>query len=223
MAGIVARGPERDNAARELRVATHLLDPIRERHDAAPDVRVPLRQRVGERISVDDVPGSREQRNGVEIAVPADVVDVEVREEDDVDLVGADAQRLEGARKQALLLGRPVVPQSRGANAGVDDDRRLVRADQVRKAGEAPRRAGEELWIVLAVRLPVLLGHPGIRLDVLAQHADRVEHRLDLDRPDYHFTRGGAGSPWASCHETTGLRRTPIRSISHSMTSPGLR
>jgi hypothetical protein len=120
---------------------------------------------------------------------------VEVREEDDVDLVGTDAERLEGTGKQALLLGHPVVPQPRGTNAGVDDDRRLVGADHVGEAGEAPRRAGEELWIVLAVRLPVLLGHTGIRLGVLAQHADRIEHRLDLDRPDYHFTRGGAGSP----------------------------
>ena len=35
--------------------------------------------------------------------------------------------------------------------------------------------------------------------------------------------RGGAGSPRPSCHETTGLRSTPIRSISASITSPGLR
>ena len=36
-------------------------------------------------------------------------------------------------------------------------------------------------------------------------------------------TRGGAGSPCVSCQETTGLRSTPMRSISHSITSPGLR
>ena len=36
--------------------------------------------------------------------------------------------------------------------------------------------------------------------------------------------RGAArGSPCASCQETTGLRSTPIRSISASITSPGLR
>jgi hypothetical protein len=40
---------------------------------------------------------------------------------------------------------------------------------------------------------------------------------------DYHRTRGGAGSPWPSCHEITGLRSTPIFSISASITSPGLR
>src|SRR5213080_945893 len=39
----------------------------------------------------------------------------------------------------------------------------------------------------------------------------------------YQDTRGGAGSPCASCHEITGLRSTPIRSISASITSPGLR
>ena len=42
-------------------------------------------------------------------------------------------------------------------------------------------------------------------------------------RPAHEETRGGAGSPWASCHETTGLRSTPIFSISASITSPGLR
>src|SRR5207237_1252329 len=36
-------------------------------------------------------------------------------------------------------------------------------------------------------------------------------------------TRGGAGTPCASCQEMTGLRNTPIRSISASITSPGLR
>ena len=36
-------------------------------------------------------------------------------------------------------------------------------------------------------------------------------------------TRGGGGVPCASCHETTGFRSTPIRSISASTTSPGLR
>ena len=47
--------------------------------------------------------------------------------------------------------------------------------------------------------------------------------RLSHIRRTYQRTRGGAGLPWASCHETTGLRRTPIRSISASITSPGRR
>ena len=90
--------------------------------------------------------------------------------------------------------GIPVVPQTGGTHAGVDEDRRLLRANHVREAGKAPRRAGDELWIERVVRIPVFLDQPGIRLGVLAQHADRVEHRLDLDRADYHRTRGGAGS-----------------------------
>src|SRR5581483_659989 len=41
--------------------------------------------------------------------------------------------------------------------------------------------------------------------------------------PAHQRTLGGGGVPWASCHDTTGLRRTPTRSISASITSPGLR
>src|SRR5207302_10745450 len=36
-------------------------------------------------------------------------------------------------------------------------------------------------------------------------------------------TRGGGGVPCASCQEITGLRSTPIPSISASITSPGRR
>ena len=42
-------------------------------------------------------------------------------------------------------------------------------------------------------------------------------------RPGHQRTRGGAGSPCPSCHEITGLRSTPMLSISASITSPGLR
>ena len=65
-------------------------------------------------------------------------------------------------------------------------------------------------------------------------HDERVELTLRHERaharqlglvtpPDHQRTRGGAGSPWPSCHEITGLRNTPMCSISHSITSPGLR
>ena len=47
--------------------------------------------------------------------------------------------------------------------------------------------------------------------------------RAAAEPADYQRTRGGAGSPWPSCHEITGLRSTPILSISASITSPGLR
>src|SRR5204863_9430289 len=48
---------------------------------------------------------------------------------------------------------------------------------------------------------------------------DAGDERLPL----HQRTRGGAGSPCASCHEITGFRRTPIRSISASIASPGFR
>ena len=62
-------------------------------------------------------------------------------------------------------------------------------------------------------RVEVALGH---------QRTDPAE-LLVVARPAHQRTRGGAGSPCASCQETTGLRSTPMRSISASITSPGLR
>src|SRR5205823_4190789 len=66
--------------------------------------------------------------------------------------------------------------------------------------------------------------------------AGALAHDVVVDRPrpdlgavdhvavaSTHCTFGGAGSPCASSHEITGLRRTPMRSISASMTSPALR
>ena len=126
------------------------------------------------------------------------------------------------AGRLALLLRGPV-PQPWRADARVDEDRHALRADQVRDAGQPPRIAFEERRIALAVRLPVSERDAGVGLDVVAEEPDRVGDRFDLDRADYHRTRGGAGSWCASCHEITGFRSTPIFSISHSMTSPGLR
>ena len=54
------------------------------------------------------------------------------------------------------------------------------------------------------------------------QPADTVELRV-VPLPAHQRTRAGAGSPCASCHDTTGFRSTPIRSISASITSPGFR
>ena len=48
---------------------------------------------------------------------------------------------------------------------------------------------------------------------------DSGDERLAL----HQRTRSGGGSPCACCHEMTGLRSTPIRSISASITSPGFR
>ncbi len=143
---------------------------------------------------VHDVAGAGEQRHAVEIGVPTEVIDVEVGEEDDVDLVEPHTRSLEHPGQQPLVLRRPV-PQARRADSGVDEGRDSLRAYEVAEARQPPAVTREVLRIQSPVRLPRLMRHVRIRLGVLAQHADRVEHRLDLDRPDYHFTRGGAGSP----------------------------
>src|SRR5436305_8145583 len=63
---------------------------------------------------------------------------------------------------------------------------------------------------------------------LLEQDLGKVRAVLAGDAGNERFalhqrTRGGAGSPCASCQETTGLRNTPILSISASITSPGRR
>ena len=88
-------------------------------------------------------------------------------------------------------------------------------------ARDPPLRAGEELGIERPVRLPVVEAR--IELVELSEQPDRVDERHELDRADYHRTRAGAGSPCASSQPITGLRSTPIRSISASITSPGFR
>jgi hypothetical protein len=54
-------------------------------------------------------------------------------------------------------------------------------------------------------------------------HVVDVDDRERLPEGGHGLPRRGAGSPYASCHETIGFRRTPMRSISASITSPGLR
>ena len=54
----VARRLERDDAWRDLDVSPNLLERIRERDDAAPDVRDVPRQRERERVGVHDVAGA---------------------------------------------------------------------------------------------------------------------------------------------------------------------
>src|SRR6185436_15435575 len=62
----------------------------------------------------------------------------------------------------------------------------------------------------------------GVELLVGHQRTDALELRV-VSLPPHQRTRSGAGSPCASCQETTGFRSTPIRSISASITSPGFR
>jgi hypothetical protein len=175
----------------------------------------------GKRIAVDDVAGIREERPTVDVRVPADVVDVEVREEDDVDLLGLDSLGGERVRQPAFHLALPLVPEARRADAGVDDDGLPGTPDHVADACKAEVGAGEGRWVRRAVRRPIVRERE--ELIQRAQAARRIEQRADPDLARYHLTRSGASSPCASCQEITGFRSTPIRSISASITSPGFR
>ena len=64
------------------------LEAIEQRSDATSNVRpFVLRADERKRVAVHDVARTGEERGALEIRVPADVVDVQMREEDDVDLV----------------------------------------------------------------------------------------------------------------------------------------
>ena len=87
--------------------------------------------------------------------------------------------------------------------------------------GSRQRDPAKICGIELPVRSPI--GRVRKELRQLPQLTDRVDERDELDGADYHRSRSGGGSPCASCQPITGLRRTPIRSISASITSPGFR
>jgi hypothetical protein len=72
---------------------------VAKRLDAAPDVRQ-LRAGVDEceRIAVHEVASARKEDGAALVRVPTQMVDVQVRQEDDVDVVPADAVLLEPAR-----------------------------------------------------------------------------------------------------------------------------
>ena len=105
-----------------------------------------------------------------------------------------------------VLLGRLEADEHRLALAREDARVVSLHSPEVRQVEDVVGRAHDE-------RVELVLGH---------ERAHALELRV-VARPAHQRTRGGAGSPCASSHEITGLRSTPIRSISHSMTSPGLR
>ena len=124
-------------------------------------------------------------------------------------------------------------PQIRGQPGGLDeladDALGLLRASFARHVQEESRPVARDQHAP-AEALPRAV----VQVESAEPLADRVPVlvvvELDLDakpvvhgRRRYQRARGGAGSPCASSHETTGLRRTPMRSISASITSPGLR
>ena len=105
------------------------------------------------------------------------------------------------------VVGRGLEADQHGLALAREDARVVaLHAPEVRQVEHGVRRAHDE-------RVELALGH---------ERAHARELRL-VTRPGHQRTRGGAGSPWPSCHEITGLRSTPMPSISHSMTSPGLR
>ena len=218
MAGKVPRQREGRDALGDDGLAVDLLEldgedrPFDVRTAAVPGKRDPVTMRDVARVRKDD--------DAVPVGVPADVVDVEVREEDDVHVLGRDARLLERG-KQPLLELRVPAPEAGRPDAGVDEHRAAAGAKEIGGTRDPPARLREDLRVEVAVRSPV--GRVGKELRQLPQLADRIDERHELDGADYHLTRSGGGSPCASCQPITGFRRTPIRSISASITSPGFR
>ena len=168
----------------ELDVARDLLEAIRERQDAPPDVRPRvLRARERERVPVDDVASPREERDAVEVRVPAHVVDVHVRQEDDVDVVACDSELVERVGQLTLALGGPV-PEAGRPDAGVHEHRRPTRPEQVAPARNAPLVGLEQLRVELAIRRPRIRRNLRIRLAVGGEQPDRVGYGVELDRAD---------------------------------------
>src|SRR4029077_16282007 len=118
----------------------------------------------------------------VPIRVPADVIDVQVRQEDNVDAVRSNAGLGERGQQSLLPLRRPA-PQTRRADAGVDEDGRAAGAQQVRRAADAPLRAIERVRIERPVRLPT--GEARVEHVPFPEQPDGVDERDELDRADY--------------------------------------
>ena len=199
--GEVTRDLERRHAVRELRLARDLLE--LDRCDRARDVRPVTRARKRDAVAVRDVARVREDELAVAVRVPADVVDVEVRQKDDVDVLRREARA--GQRGQQTLLPlRLPAPQPRRADTGIDENGRAAGPDQIRRAGDAPLRAVEELGMTLALALPV--GGARKQLLELPQPPHRVGERHELDRADYHrrLTRRPTGG-----FEAAPARRAP--------------
>ena len=121
------------------------------------------------------------------------------------------ARRLE-ADQRRLALGRE------------DDGVVALHPPEVRQVEDVVGRADDE-------RVEAALAHQradAVELRVVARPAHRpsvcasltVAHQASSPQGR---TRGSGGVPWPSCQEMTGLRSTPMRSISASITSPGLR
>ena len=116
---------ERRHAGRELRLARDLLE--LDRHDRAGDMRPVGRARERDAVAVRDVARIREDELAVQVRVPADMIDMEVRQKDDVDVRRREAYSVQG-RQQTLLPLRLPAPQPRRADAGIDENGRAAGA-----------------------------------------------------------------------------------------------
>ena len=81
----------------------------------------------------------REEDGRIGVGVPTEMVDVQMREEHDVDVLGRDACLLEGARQEALVLGSPSLPQPGRPDARVEQKR--LAAARSRWTGTRSRQA----------------------------------------------------------------------------------
>ena len=135
------------------------------------------------RVAMHDVARTREERGALEIRVPTDVVDVQVREKHDVDLVARNAEASERLGQLPLVLRGPA-PQPGWADPGVDEDGHVSRADEVARARQPPARAHEEVGVERPVRLPGVGRHLRVRVRVLGDQPDGVGNREQLDLAD---------------------------------------
>ena len=179
-------------------------------HEARAVARV-RRDRALPRRRADDVAGVRERERRRGAVLPrgehaARVVEVQVRQHDDVDLLRRDAEFLEAVEQHmAVLLHAEALPQRRreeGADAGLEQDEAAAVVDQ-----QAP--AGEVDAVVLVGRRPP---RPQ-RLRRVAEHRAPVELLPVAEhRPGAAAHRTAAPSAKANAtRRATSPRRTRSR------------
>src|SRR4029079_19058746 len=124
---------------------------------------------------------------------------------------GPHVTRPRGPRR--IVFGCLEADQHRVALTRKDAGVVALHAPEVRQVEDVVGRAHDE-------RIEVALGHQ--RADALELRVVALPAHVQVASP-HGRTRGSGGVPSPSCQEMTGLRSTPIFSISASITSPGLR
>jgi hypothetical protein len=213
----VARGvQDRELGVEDLVAVQQLGHPqVLEGPDAAVERQPALLGAGRERLPVaplDQVAGPREQRPGrpaVPAQVPADVVEVQVGEDDQVDLVhpGPGGGQLLG---QLPRRPDPLGPRRPGpADPGIDQDDPAAGPDH-----EAPVAQPPAVGTLEHLRVAAPVGRPRRRLDPreglgegVGEVGGHVEDGRDLGRPDGQGARGHA--PGVS-RTVTGTRWTAL-------------